>query len=577
MSFVLRVISLVALLSLAFALGCSGLSDSEGNRDSRRDAEIDSGDDAGTSDIETDRDAETEADADTDSAVDGEDAGKAELNLSKIVIGVFPDGNENLDVDAIDEQGDEDTWRATSMDETIATVSTAGSQLTVEGVKKGDTSIRIISGAGLEREIEVRVYDPHVLETDDLYIKYVDQFTWRWDDSGSGGDYDGNFWHPVVPDGWHALGSLGIRGYSDPNQNHWMIVVKEKEGSESLLPPVGYQMEYDDSGSGATHDGSFWTPLCPNGFVALGAVAQAGYGTPSLNDVTCVRDNLTVAGQARDADMIWIDKNTGADDWVGIWRVTIRQREDLSDGRLYLDTGTFVSWGQSGGNCSAGACWSPPASYSHMRVLAVDAPMLFDTGNESIPRLTSYTMPSGSDEPFESRAMLVPFSAVLSGSQIQGKVHTFVTESPLIRFEKVVRFHRLNWIQCHGSTTCDLQYEVNKGIEETESETFSVNVGISVTAEAGVSFMGVGGNVSVTVNTEFGYETTESRSAFTSESWSAIKPCPPEHACAIWTDNTTFLVKKHLATGGFAILEGGQLAYDGGLSLWTDEYSETEE
>ena len=163
---------------------------------------------------------------------------------------------------------------------------------------------------------------------------------------------------------------------------------------------------------------------------------------------------------------------------------------------------------------------------------------------------------------------------MLSGSQIQGRVHQYVTESPFLRFEKVMQFHRLGWMFCGGSTTCDLQYVVEKGIETTTSETFSHTVGISITAESGVSFLGTGGKMSVTVSYQFGYSSTESRAVFTSESWTASKPCPAEHACAIWTDRTSFVVKKHLPTGGFAVIDGGSLAFDGGLSLWTDDYSD---
>lgn len=582
MSLRICLFTLVILWGIAATSGCSGLNDEETGRDAGsdtndmdQDAEMDANGNGHDAEIDAD---EMEEDGGTDADIDAEtdtgDVGLATLSLSKIVVGTFPDGSESLQVNTQDEEGETDTYGAVSLDESIASVSAAGSQLTVTGVNIGDTSIVITSGTGLERELEVKVYDPYVFETDDLFIRYVDEFTWRWNDSGSGGADDGGFWHPVAPAGYHALGSLGIQGYGDPNQKYWMIVVKEKEGAEALLPPVSYQMEYDDSGSGATNDGSFWTPICPDGFVALGAVAQSGWSAPSLDDATCVRNDLTVEGQA--GGYIWNDRETGANDWVGIWRIDIKQREDLSDTRLYLDTGTFVAWGNSGGNCSASACWTAPTSYPHMHVLSVKAPMLFDTGNSWTPRLNSYDEPPSSTEPFDSRAILVPFSAGLSGSQIQGNVHSYVT-SPLLRFEKTVQFHRLGWISCGGSTTCDLQYEVNKGIEETKSETFSHSVGISVTAEAGISFMGAGGSVSVTVNYEFGYESTESRAVFSSESWSATVPCPPGYACAIWTDNTTFQVKKHLPTGGFAVLDGGRLDFNGGISLWTDDYSENEQ
>ncbi len=497
----------------------------------------------------------------------------AALSLDKITIGMTPGASEAIEVTALDAKGVAGTWSVAVDDEGIVDVVSDGAKLIVTGSAIGDTWVRITSDAGLERDLEVRVYDPHVLDTGDLLLRYVDEFDWRWSDSGSTGSHDGGFWHPVAPEGWHALGSLGIQGYGSPNQNQWMLVVKDDDAG-AIAAPTDYYREYDDSGGSADADGSFWTPICPDGYVSLGAVAQSGWGKPSLDDVVCVRTDLTVRGVA--GAFIWNDDYTGADDYVGMWRIEIAEREDKADTRLYLDPGTFVATGSEPGLCVEEGCWAAPQYYPHLNVLAVDAPMLFDAGQVSAPTLTSYDEPEAGTEPFEAKAMLVPFTSVLSGDQIGDgtRVHEFVTESPFLRFEKTMQFHRLGWLYCGGSTTCELGYTVEKGIEETTSETFSHKVGISVTAEGGVKFLGTGGKMSVTVSYEFGYETSQSRAVLVSESWQASKPCPPASACAIWTDNTTFLVKKHLPSGGFAVLNGGQMSFDGGLSIWTDDYSE---
>jgi hypothetical protein len=500
----------------------------------------------------------------------GKPPSAAQLALSKIMLGVVPDGSDSLEISALDKNAQKDTWEASAEDESLVSLSVVGDQLTITGLATGETFVNVTSGGGLERKLPVRVYDPYVLDMGDLLISYVDEFTWRWNDSGSGGDDDGGFWHPVVPEGWHALGSLGVRGYGDPNGAEWMIVVKEDGSSPALATPTDYRREYDDDDSGAPNDGSFWTPLCPAGFVALGAVAQTGWDRPSLDDVVCVRENLTVPGVA--GSWIWDDSGTGAIDWVGMWRIEIPQREEWSDTRMYLDPGTFVATGSEGGICSNGGCWSAPSAYPHMNVLAVEAPMLFDTVTTWAPRLSSLEKPAALTEPFESRAMLVPFSAVLSGNELKGRTHEFVTKSPFVRLEKSTQFRRLSWLFCGGSTTCDLEYTVEKGIETTVSDTFWASVGVSLTTEVGVSLFGIGGKVSATVSTEMGYETTESRSSFIAESWSATKPCPAESACAIWTDHTSFLVRKHVPGGGFAVLTGGQMAFDGGLSILADEY-----
>jgi hypothetical protein len=500
---------------------------------------------------------------------------RAELTFSKIMVGVIPNGSETLEVTALDERALPDTWTVSAKDESIATVSKAGTQLTIVGVAPGDTSIAIRSKAGVARELPVKVYDPSVLDVGDLLIRYVDRFAWRWDDSGSGGDDDGAFWHPVVPEGWHALGSLGIRGYGDANAatpGYWMLVVKEDGASGALARPLDYRREYDDDESGATDDGSFWTPVCPAGFVALGAVAQSGWGKPNLDDVVCVRENLTVLGAA--GDFIWDDSGTGARDWVGMWRIDLPARQDWSDRRMYLDPGTFVATGSEGGICTQGGCWSAPAAYPHMNILAVEAPLLFEADNTSFPRLASYEKPAAVTEPFEARAMLVPFSAILSGSQIRGHIHQYVTESPFVRLEKSARYHQLGWIHCVGSTTCPLEYTVEKGITKTTSETFSHTVGVALTIEGGVSLLGTGGKASASVSYQFGYQTSESRAVFSAQSWTASKPCPGGSACAIWTDSVTFEAKRHVPGAGLAVLSGGEISFDGGVAFWTGEYPE---
>jgi hypothetical protein len=51
------------------------------------------------------------------------------------------------------------------------------------------------------------------------------------------------------------LGSIGFAGYYDPNDRHWAIIVKEKDGSTALAQPLDYDEEYNDSGSGADNNG----------------------------------------------------------------------------------------------------------------------------------------------------------------------------------------------------------------------------------------------------------------------------------------------------------------------------------
>lgn len=77
---------------------------------------------------------------------------------------------------------------------------------------------------------------------------------------------------------------------------------------------------WKDEKSGAAKDGSFWRPIPPNGYVALGDVAQSKWSAPSVNDVWCVRADLAKQGSFG-SNSIWDDKESGAKTDVSIWEV----------------------------------------------------------------------------------------------------------------------------------------------------------------------------------------------------------------------------------------------------------------
>ncbi|MFZ3499291.1 Vps62-related protein [Streptomyces sp. 5.8] len=51
----------------------------------------------------------------------------------------------------------------------------------------------------------------------ELELAFTDQFTWCWDDKDTGGDLSGSFWHPVAPAGFKALGTIAISAWRAAN------------------------------------------------------------------------------------------------------------------------------------------------------------------------------------------------------------------------------------------------------------------------------------------------------------------------------------------------------------------------
>lgn len=151
-------------------------------------------------------------------------------------------------------------------------------------------------------------------------------FTARWNDRGSGATRDGGFWHPKPQGDMKPLGSVGAPNYKDINGSYTAQLYGPGPGpgTPGLSPvasPTGYTLIWKDEKSGADKDGSFWRPIPPNGYVALGDVAQSGWSpAPSISDVWCVRADLVKQGSFG-SNSIWDDKKSGTKTDVLIWEV----------------------------------------------------------------------------------------------------------------------------------------------------------------------------------------------------------------------------------------------------------------
>ncbi|XP_024968666.1 uncharacterized protein LOC112508117 isoform X2 [Cynara cardunculus var. scolymus] len=106
-----------------------------------------------------------------------------------------------------------------------------------------------------------------------------------------------NFFKPVeIPDGYFCLGHYSqldekpLRGF--------VLVAREvsKSGSPALLKPIDYTLVWcpDDWTEENVHGhGYFWLPLAPEGYKAVGFIVTNKPAKPGLEEIRCVRDDLT--------------------------------------------------------------------------------------------------------------------------------------------------------------------------------------------------------------------------------------------------------------------------------------------
>ncbi|MEZ4883159.1 MAG: Vps62-related protein [Chitinophagales bacterium] len=155
-----------------------------------------------------------------------------------------------------------------------------------------------------------------VLKMDVIGVMYVNNFDHVYSDRGTGAEEDLSIWKPQLPSGYHALGHYAKAGYDAPTES--MPVVRAIDPT-ALAHPVDYQRFYADNGTGGDQDASFWIPIPPAGYKALGTVAMSSYNKPSLTDVVCVRENLVVPAVI--GQPIWTDRASGGDMDVALWAI----------------------------------------------------------------------------------------------------------------------------------------------------------------------------------------------------------------------------------------------------------------
>lgn len=150
----------------------------------------------------------------------------------------------------------------------------------------------------------------------------VSEFELVWTDKGSGTHRDGAFYHPKPPAGWFLLGDYGQGNHQDPTGHVFVIRVTENDDPEHpvLATPTGWVKVWDDQGSGANHNGSFWAPIPPFGYVACGhAVNREHNKWPVRPNFRCLRYDL--ARSVALGGLIWTDNGSGANADVAVYRV----------------------------------------------------------------------------------------------------------------------------------------------------------------------------------------------------------------------------------------------------------------
>jgi len=309
----------------------------------------------------------------------------SDLLVDVLSVALVKGGTQTVRVSAYDKNANPEKFEVTSGNTDIATATKLDTtSFAVGGVNYGSTNIVVTTNSGKTKEIPTTIYNPKILETDELLITYAQTFHAPWYCLSDQPPVA--FAYPVVTDGFRSLGSLCYEGSYNPDGVHGVMVVKAKPGSDALAAPVDYTYLW---GADPNWDNcSFWRPIPPTGYRAMGVVQWAGYNKPLLDAVTCVREDLTIMGEAGD----FIAELINGLYYHYFWKI-----EPPVSGpheNAYFSTGTFVS----------ANAYSAPSIDPVMNVLNVQLPMLTEAPYQQyVPKLTGYDPPPGETVPVLAR------------------------------------------------------------------------------------------------------------------------------------------------------------------------------
>ncbi|GLJ48898.1 hypothetical protein SUGI_1031390 [Cryptomeria japonica] len=181
----------------------------------------------------------------------------------------------------------------------------------------------------------------------EIEARHVSALEKIWSFTGSSNKKGAALYKPVdIPPGYFILGHH-CEGNTELLQG-WVVVVKDinenKEGSSSLPPlekPVDYSLVWSSkSGKGKKgENGFFWRPIAPQGYKALGYLVTKVADKPSLEELRCVRSDLT--GVCKTDSGIWSQKKDG--DSIQVWNAMPdpeKQENGVFAGTFYCTTST---------------------------------------------------------------------------------------------------------------------------------------------------------------------------------------------------------------------------------------------
>lgn len=306
-----------------------------------------------------------------------------------------------------------------------------------------------------------------------------------------------------------------------------MLLAPTDADPSALAHPTGFNWILDDHGSGNAHDITYWQPVAPSGYTALGMAF--GASAPDPNNYWCVRNDLI---QAVTTYNIWNDSGQG---WSHDGNVNApcfsTPQQTVPEGQMLLIPRVCLSDESPG----AVTPWALVVSAAQLPVTPFLPP---DPPND--PSIVSgATTTYGLGDVF-----IVPYTAVAGDAsfpqQAQASPFYFVAAESY-------------WL-CTASMSTPAggsqTITVSVGVSQTKSTTFQQTTTMSVSAEFGAKFGDFSSKISATYTQSFQLTTAQSQTNQTQVTTQVTLQIPKQPTTWFWSRQTQIAVFR---TGGSQI------------------------
>ncbi|GKZ27017.1 hypothetical protein AbraIFM66951_004109 [Aspergillus brasiliensis] len=383
----------------------------------------------------------------------------------------------------------------------------------------------------------------------ELVVTLTSKFDDIWNDAGSGATRDGGFWHPIsqvtTQGTLRPLGSMAVGNFKELNGQRAALLIGAKSSSSSNPPvkaPTGYTQLWVDKNSGAKRDGSFWRPIAPSGYIAMGDVVQSGWTMPSTSKVWCVRSDLVADGQYAD-ESVWDDNMSGVGGNVSIWEVYPYPNNISGSEFLPVVAGTFRAM------TDAPHSVKPDLGYAVVPTLKI--PRDFAEFTDPTPTFTASTIPStGTTYTWVGQCeVTLPFTSFYSDTDQRSLQ---LISNPFCKLNRSITWYVEGSYINNSAGTIRRSKQVTTGVSSAQSTELAHNTGVAIESKAGIWLV----KLKVNLNYQFSHTSSSTNEEYQEETITTEFDVPSYHATVVFSKRVR--IKAQRADGSIVT---GQLDF----------------